>query len=90
MKTFVDAQNRVMSLFEKSQWPQRGSTEKKQTLPWLPYFVMATSRQQKRATDVFFSVVLRFSPRFPARRQAGLWANSKSDIPKTGRIPVVF
>jgi len=89
MKTFVDAQNRVMSLFEKSERPQR-ATEEKLTLPWLPYFDIATSRQQKRATDVFFSVVLRFSPRFPARRQAGLWANSKSDISKTGRIPVVF
>jgi hypothetical protein len=52
-----------MSLFEKSEWPQR-ATEEKQILPWLPYFVMAISRQQKRATEVFFSVVLRFSQRF--------------------------
>ncbi|TMI70028.1 MAG: hypothetical protein E6H09_17215 [Bacteroidetes bacterium] len=28
MKTFVDAQNRVMSLFEKSQWPQRSQRRK--------------------------------------------------------------
>jgi len=45
------------------------STEEKQILPWLPYFVMAISRQQKRATEVFFSVVLRFL-------RGSLWANS--------------
>jgi hypothetical protein len=47
-----------MSLFEKSERPQR-ATEEKLTLPWLPYFDIATSRQQKRATEIFFSVVLR-------------------------------
>jgi hypothetical protein len=52
-----------MSLFEKSERPQR-ATEEKLTLPWLSYFDIATSRQQKRATEIFFSVVLRFSQRF--------------------------